>query len=144
LKCPKCGAEIPWGRKFCGECGHGLREAKGLPAIDYSKPQSYTPKVLADKILASRRSMEGERPKNSQARRTMEGPQAVSAEGRPAAKGKGGPARGTRRLRTPTPASPSAGRISCRSSSRTPSSCMHSPCSPARRSLAHRLACNRS
>ena len=31
------------------------------PSLDYSKPQSYTPKFLADKILTSRSSIEGER-----------------------------------------------------------------------------------
>jgi class 3 adenylate cyclase len=31
------------------------------PPIDYSEPQSYTPKYLADKILTSRSSIEGER-----------------------------------------------------------------------------------
>ena len=31
------------------------------PPIDYSEPQSYTPKLLADKILTTRSSLEGER-----------------------------------------------------------------------------------
>ena len=61
LDCPKCGAKIPLGRKFCGECGHELTEAKEVPPIDYSQPQSYTPKFLADKILTTRSSIEGER-----------------------------------------------------------------------------------
>jgi class 3 adenylate cyclase len=34
---------------------------KEAPTIDYSEPQSYTPKHLADKILTSRSSIEGER-----------------------------------------------------------------------------------
>ncbi|MFO7558541.1 MAG: adenylate/guanylate cyclase domain-containing protein [Desulfobacterales bacterium] len=41
------------------ECGHSLQEPKKTP--DYSEPQSYTPKFLADKILTSRSSIEGER-----------------------------------------------------------------------------------
>ena len=61
LKCPKCNAEIPLGRKFCGECGFKLIPTSELLSVDYSKPQSYTPKFLADKILTSRSSVEGER-----------------------------------------------------------------------------------
>jgi class 3 adenylate cyclase/predicted ATPase len=61
LKCPECGAEIPFGRKFCGECGHNLEKLKETPSIDYTQPQSYTPDFLADKILTSRSSLEGER-----------------------------------------------------------------------------------
>jgi class 3 adenylate cyclase/predicted ATPase len=61
LKCPACGAEIPFGRKFCGECGHKFGELKETPPIDYTQPQSYTPDFLADKILTSRSSLEGER-----------------------------------------------------------------------------------
>jgi class 3 adenylate cyclase len=61
LRCPKCGAEVPLGRKFCGECGNALEELQAAPPIDYSKPRSYTPKFLADKILTTRSSIEGER-----------------------------------------------------------------------------------
>ena len=59
--CPQCGAEILLNDKFCGECGHALKESQKVPPIDYSRPQSYTPQFLADKILTSRRSIEGER-----------------------------------------------------------------------------------
>jgi class 3 adenylate cyclase/tetratricopeptide (TPR) repeat protein len=38
-----------------------LGEPKETPPVDYSEPQSYTPKYLADKILTSRSSIEGER-----------------------------------------------------------------------------------
>ena len=61
MLCPGCGAAIPPGKKFCGECGHELRKRVESPPIDYSEPQSYTPKFLADKILTTRSSMEGER-----------------------------------------------------------------------------------
>jgi class 3 adenylate cyclase/tetratricopeptide (TPR) repeat protein len=61
LKCPKCKAAIPFSRKFCGECGHKLFEPSEIPFIDYSEPKSYTPKFIADKILTSRSSIEGER-----------------------------------------------------------------------------------
>ena len=59
--CPHCGSENLPGDKFCGECGHDLRELKAAPPIDYSQPQTYTPKFLADKILTARQSIEGER-----------------------------------------------------------------------------------
>ena len=59
--CPKCKAEIPLDRKFCGKCGYDLREPKESAPINYSEPQSYTPKHLADKILTHRSSLEGER-----------------------------------------------------------------------------------
>ena len=49
------------GSKFCKGCGYDLREAEETPPVDYSKPQSYTPKYLADKILTTRSSIEGER-----------------------------------------------------------------------------------
>jgi class 3 adenylate cyclase len=42
-------------------CGYNLRKPKEAPPTDYSKPQSYTPKYLAEKILTSRGSIEGER-----------------------------------------------------------------------------------
>ena len=61
LACPKCGAEILPDDDFCGDCGHNLRKTKETPPIDYSQPQSYTPKHLADKILTTRSSIEGER-----------------------------------------------------------------------------------
>ncbi len=61
LSCPNCSAKIPLGRKFCGECGFKLTEPLQAPAINYSEPQSYTPKFLADKILKTRSSIEGER-----------------------------------------------------------------------------------
>jgi len=61
IECPNCRAKIPPDRYFCGECGHDLRVAKEVFYIDHSQPQSYTPKFLADKILKTRSSMEGER-----------------------------------------------------------------------------------
>ena len=46
---------------YCGKCGSTLEELQATPSIDYSKPKSYTPKFLADKILTTRSSIEGER-----------------------------------------------------------------------------------
>jgi class 3 adenylate cyclase/tetratricopeptide (TPR) repeat protein len=59
--CPKCGAITPATGKFCKKCGADLRESRPSSAIDYSQPLTYTPKHLADKILALRPSIEGER-----------------------------------------------------------------------------------
>ena len=59
--CPQCGYENVPGDKFCGECGNDIGEHKSAPTIDYSQPQTYTPKFLADKILDSRSTIEGER-----------------------------------------------------------------------------------
>jgi hypothetical protein len=61
VACPECGKPLPPCAKFCNECGHDLRRAVEAPTIDYSQPQSYTPKHLVDKILNSRSALEGER-----------------------------------------------------------------------------------
>jgi len=57
--CPSCGKANPPGSKFCNDCGNPFVPAP--PPPDYSKPRSYTPKFLADKILTTRSAMEGER-----------------------------------------------------------------------------------
>ena len=59
--CPNCGTKPPQGYHFCNACGHDLRQPAAPPPIDYSEPQSYTPKPLATKILTTRSSIEGER-----------------------------------------------------------------------------------
>jgi class 3 adenylate cyclase/tetratricopeptide (TPR) repeat protein len=61
LECPNCKARIPLGKRFCGKCGHDLTIPREAPPLDLSKPHSYTPKFLADKILTTRSSVEGER-----------------------------------------------------------------------------------
>jgi class 3 adenylate cyclase/tetratricopeptide (TPR) repeat protein len=64
LVCPRCDSRIPVGRQFCGDCGQKLgREAvaRPEPVIDYDRPDSYTPKFMAEKILTTRGSLEGER-----------------------------------------------------------------------------------
>ena len=61
LVCPQCGTDNLPDDKFCGECGYKLKNSKETHSIDYSAPQSYTPKFLADKILTTRSSIEGER-----------------------------------------------------------------------------------
>jgi ribosomal protein L40E len=59
--CLKCNFSNPVVFKYCGKCGSVLEEVKPGISIDYSKPKSYTPKFLAEKILTSRSSIEGER-----------------------------------------------------------------------------------
>jgi class 3 adenylate cyclase/tetratricopeptide (TPR) repeat protein len=59
--CPKCNFSNLIESNFCGKCGTPLEKRKEAPPIDYSKPKSYTPKFLADKILTTRSSIEGER-----------------------------------------------------------------------------------
>ena len=61
LLCPNCGALTPAKGRFCKECAYDLSERKEVSSIDYTQPQSYTPKFLADKILTTRSSIEGER-----------------------------------------------------------------------------------
>ena len=61
LTCPGCGNAYTPGTKFCDECGQSLVEVKETLTIDFTEPQSYTPKFLADKILTTRSSIEGER-----------------------------------------------------------------------------------
>ena len=56
--CPACGHALPDGAKFCIECGASV--ASGTAPTNGS-PASYTPRHLAEKILASRSAIEGER-----------------------------------------------------------------------------------
>jgi len=61
MKCPKCHAENREHAKFCDECGHVLSTLPEASPIDFNQPHSYTPKHLADKILTTRSTIEGER-----------------------------------------------------------------------------------
>lgn len=61
LTCPECGAEVLSGDLFCGECGEPLTGPAKASPIAYDQPHSYTPKHLAEKILTTRSSIEGER-----------------------------------------------------------------------------------
>ena len=62
--CPSCGYANPEGFAFCGKCG---ARVSGAPAPsragspDFTSPQSYTPKHLAEMILTSKAALEGER-----------------------------------------------------------------------------------
>ncbi len=62
MKCPKCRTENSEGAKFCMECGQALGATAALSfSMNYTAPQSYTPKFLGDKILTSKAAIEGER-----------------------------------------------------------------------------------
>lgn len=57
--CPACGTLSAAGQNFCGECGiHLIGPAA---ASKFSSPEAYTPRHLAERILTSRSSLEGER-----------------------------------------------------------------------------------
>jgi class 3 adenylate cyclase len=64
-RCAACGHPNPPTNRFCGECGSPLTPPSRTPAPalppSSSTPESYTPRHLADKILASRDALEGER-----------------------------------------------------------------------------------
>ena len=66
--CPQCSKKLPPGAKFCNECGHNLSEAAGKPPVKeltteekLDKIQKYLPPQVAEKILAQRGQIEGER-----------------------------------------------------------------------------------
>ncbi len=61
ISCRSCGKSLPPEAKFCDQCGESTQTRKDASPVNYSQPQSYTPKHLADKILTSRSSIEGER-----------------------------------------------------------------------------------
>src|SRR5215467_6602617 len=57
--CRECGARNASAQKFCGECGARLEP--GATPRQLPPPDAYTPKHLAEKILTSKTSLEGER-----------------------------------------------------------------------------------
>ncbi len=61
MVCPNCKAPNPPQFKYCGECGQDLAKLQETKPLDYNQPHSYTPKHLAEKILSTRSSIEGER-----------------------------------------------------------------------------------
>jgi class 3 adenylate cyclase/tetratricopeptide (TPR) repeat protein len=56
VSCPSCGHENPAGARFCNDCGAALAAPTITP-----EPRSYTPRHLAEKILASQSALRGER-----------------------------------------------------------------------------------
>jgi hypothetical protein len=60
IVCLGCGNRNRAGSTFCDECGHDQRKPEKSQPSDYKKPQSYTPKFPAEKILTTRSFIEGE------------------------------------------------------------------------------------
>jgi class 3 adenylate cyclase len=61
-RCPQCGADVLPRAKFCAECGTPLTAQRlASPAAPSPSPLSYTPGYLAEKILTSKTTLEGER-----------------------------------------------------------------------------------
>ena len=56
MSCPSCGHENPAGARFCNDCGVHLAAPSITP-----EPRSYTPRHLAERILASQSALRGER-----------------------------------------------------------------------------------
>ena len=61
--CPSCGEANRLSAKFCKNCGKRLDQTDVTAAVARPKstPESYTPKHLAEKILTSKTTLEGER-----------------------------------------------------------------------------------
>jgi class 3 adenylate cyclase/pimeloyl-ACP methyl ester carboxylesterase len=59
--CPACGFLNEGSEKFCGGCGRSLNSTAATTEPRFASPQSYTPKHLAERILTSKASLEGER-----------------------------------------------------------------------------------
>jgi class 3 adenylate cyclase len=59
-RCASCGTVLPDAAKFCLECGQPIPAAGPAPA-PATAPQTSTPRHLAEKILAGREGLEGER-----------------------------------------------------------------------------------
>src|SRR5262249_33871417 len=61
LRCATCGEPNPPSNKFCQECGERLTVAPAPAMPAAPSPQAYTPRHLAQRIIASRGALEGER-----------------------------------------------------------------------------------
>jgi class 3 adenylate cyclase len=58
--CAKCQSELPAGAKFCQQCGEPVA-SRASTESRFAKPETYTPKYLAERILTSKSALEGER-----------------------------------------------------------------------------------
>ena len=61
LTCSSCGFSNEPDENFCGGCGQSLVVTTPSPSINFVSPDTYTPKHLAEKILTSKATLEGER-----------------------------------------------------------------------------------
>jgi class 3 adenylate cyclase/tetratricopeptide (TPR) repeat protein len=60
MECLRCQSENPAGARFCGQCGARLIPGESaLPR--FFAPERYTPKHLTERILTTKRALEGER-----------------------------------------------------------------------------------
>src|SRR6266508_1481551 len=64
MACPHCGEPNRRSAKFCGNCGQSINQGTAPAAASIAgipAPETYVPKHLAEKILATRHTLEGER-----------------------------------------------------------------------------------
>ena len=68
MNCPKCQSTNPTGSRFCNHCGHKISTTpseKASPTLSHedqlSRIRKYLPRGLAEKVLAQRDKIEGER-----------------------------------------------------------------------------------
>ena len=59
LICSNCATELPAEAKYCFNCGQAV--GSGIVSSRFSSPENYTPQHLAEKILSSKGTLEGER-----------------------------------------------------------------------------------
>src|SRR5260370_36881331 len=59
IGCPNCGSRVSATAKFCPECAHALMPVAGEPR--FASPKDYTPQHLANRILAAKANLDGER-----------------------------------------------------------------------------------
>src|SRR5882762_9804850 len=59
--CARCGAALPPAAKFCPECAHPVGAPASPVETRFAAPVDYTPQHIAEKILSSKRALEGER-----------------------------------------------------------------------------------
>ena len=60
MECLRCQSENPAGARFCGQCGARLIPGESAKPR-FMAPERYTPKHLTERILTTKRALEGER-----------------------------------------------------------------------------------
>src|SRR5688572_24325418 len=59
--CDGCGAPLTPTARFCSQCGVAAAPEPAAAAPQFATPGAYTPRYLADRILASQTALEAER-----------------------------------------------------------------------------------
>lgn len=59
IGCPNCGSLVSATANFCPECAHPLMPVAG--ELRFASPKDYTPQHLANRILAAKANLDGER-----------------------------------------------------------------------------------